>query len=494
MNFLKRKIKEFFAYKSDREVQNKELVDYAIGVAGQNQAYNIVSSWFMYFCTDVIFLDSLFIGVVLGAMRIWDAVNDPLVGTIVDRHVFKNGEKLRPFLKITAIPIGILTALMFVNWGMPESWTGVYITVIYFLWDFLYSFQDLSMWGMTAMISTHSSERARAAQFGRIGAMVGGWIPGLIPLMIDYLPDFGIPEMAIFTTLGIVMGIGGMTLSMFTAKTKERAPVYKPDCNFVESIQLIFKNKIAMALVIASILSNFTLAVQDVYFFKYMVSVDILGFHIDGMTVKFFYGILVGLPGTLMMFVATWFAKKLGGMKRVLILGTSMNIIMRVISFFIGFEGWRILIVIGLMALAGIPNNLNGIATTTIWGDSIDYMEWKTGHRNEGSVFALQNLVAKIGTAISTFTTGLALKIMNFDATLYEQDLPQDPLFYKLIWPLFMLAPALGSLFYLIPLLLMKYSEKQKLEVERELKLRRHAEEEALAAEDEANVLDVNIY
>ena len=280
MNFLKSKIKEFFAYKDDREVQNKELVDYAIGVAGQNQAYNIVSSWFMYFCTDVIFLDSLFIGVVLGAMRIWDAVNDPLVGTIVDRHVFKNGEKLRPILKITAIPIGILTALMFVDWGMPESWTGVYITVIYFLWDFLYSFQDLSMWGMTAMISTHSSERARAAQFGRIGAMVGGWIPGLIPLMIDYLPDFGISEMAIFTTLGIVMGIGGMALSMFTAKTKERAPVYKPDCNFVESIQLIFKNKIAMALVIASILSNFTLAVQDVYFFKYMVSVDILGFHI----------------------------------------------------------------------------------------------------------------------------------------------------------------------------------------------------------------------
>ena len=83
---------------------------------------------------------------------------------------------------------------------------------------------------------------------------------------------------------------------------------------------------------------------------------------------------------------------------------------------------------------------------------------------------------------------------MNFDATLYEQDLPQDPLFYKLIWPLFMLAPALGSLFYLIPLLLMKYSEKQKLEVERELKLRRHAMESALAAEAEANVLDYEIF
>ena len=195
-----------------------------------------------------------------------------------------------------------------------------------------------------------------------------------------------------------------------------------------------------------------------------------------------------------MMFVAAWFARKVGGMKRVLILGTSMNIIMRVISFFIGYEGWRILIVIVLMALAGIPNNLNGIATTTIWGDSVDYMEWKTGHRNEGSVFALQNLVAKIGTAISTFTTALSLHIMNFDATRYDQDLPQDDLFYTLAWPLFILTPALGSVFYLIPILMMKYSEKQKLEVERELKLRRAMNAEAAATEYEANILDLDIY
>ena len=86
MDFIKTKIKSFFAYKSDREVQNKELLDFAIGVAGQNQAYNIVSSWLMYFCTDLIGIDALLIGTVLGVMRIWDAFNDPIVGTIVDRN------------------------------------------------------------------------------------------------------------------------------------------------------------------------------------------------------------------------------------------------------------------------------------------------------------------------------------------------------------------------------------------------------------------------
>ena len=223
MGFIKRKVKDFFAFKSDREVQNKELVEYAIGVAGQNQAYNIVSNWLMYFCTDLIGIEPLLIGTVLGVMRVWDAFNDPIVGTIVDRHVFKNGEKLRPFLRIMAIPVGLLTAMMFIDYRIigPE-WTGVYIIVVYFLWDFFYSFQDLSMWGMTSMISTHSAERAKAAQFGRIGAMVGGWIPGLIPLMVENLPKFGISEMLIFNVLGVAMGIGGMLISTMTAKAKER--------------------------------------------------------------------------------------------------------------------------------------------------------------------------------------------------------------------------------------------------------------------------------
>ena len=148
------------------------------------------------------------------------------------------------------------------------------------------------------------------------------------------------------------------------------------------------------------------------------------------------------------------------------------------------------------MGIGGIPNGLNGIATTTIWGDSIDYMEWKTGHRNEGTVFALQNLVAKIGTGISTFTTGLALKIMDYDPDVADAMVDYVPgeMFFKLAWPLFILTPALGQLFYLIPLLTIKYTEKQKKEIERELKIRREAAAIEERIETEATILDIDIY
>ena len=153
---IKKLFKKFFEFKPDREVQNKELVNYAIGVFGQNHAYNIIANWFMYFCTDVLYVDVMVVGLVLGAARIWDAINDPIVGVIVDRHTFKTGEKLRPFLKIMAIPVGIVSALMFVDWGLPQKFMGLYICAIYFIWDTMYSFQDIAQWGMTAMISTKS--------------------------------------------------------------------------------------------------------------------------------------------------------------------------------------------------------------------------------------------------------------------------------------------------------------------------------------------------
>ena len=151
-----------------------------------------------------------------------------------------------------------------------------------------------------------------------------------------------------------------------------------------------------------------------------MVSLNLFGKEISGLNVQFVYGLLVGLPGTLSIFIATWFSRKIGGMKNLLLLATCLNILTRLIAFFIGFEGWIIVITDALIAIAGIPNNMMGIATTTLWGDSVDYMEWKTGKRNEASVFALQNLVAKAGSGLDTFFTGVTLSMLCFDATKYD--------------------------------------------------------------------------
>lgn len=466
--------KKFFAYKPDREVQNKELVLYTAGVVGQNHTYNLITSWFLYFCTDVLYLNAGLIGLLLSIIRVWDAVNDPIVGVIIDKKKpFKSGEKLRPFLKIMAIPVGICAMLLFIDVGIPDNVLPFYLCGIYFLWDFFYSFQDIAQWSMTAMISTNSAERGRAVQFARIGGMIGGWLPGLLTIILGNVGVLGISEKTVFTIAGVLFGFGGMVMSMLTSCAKERAPVVQQQTSLKDSLKLLGSNKIVMSLVIANAISHCTLIFPGIYFFKYMVRVNMFGYEIDGLTVSFIYGLLTGLPGSLAMFFANWFSRKVGGMKKVLVIATVMNIVTRIIAFFVGFEGWGIVIVGALMALSSIPNGMTGIASTSLWGDSVDYAEWKTGQRNEGAVFAMQNLIAKLTTAIDTLFTGITLSIMKYDAKAYNAGIPPEQIFYDLAWPIYMLGPAVGSILYLIPLLMMKYDDKQRLQIEADLKIRR---------------------
>ena len=87
-------------------VERKEAWAYCMGIYGQNLACALMMNWFMIFCTDVLYVDGIIVGLVLGIARVWDSVNDPVIGTVIDRHRFKNGEKFRPLLRATPIVIG----------------------------------------------------------------------------------------------------------------------------------------------------------------------------------------------------------------------------------------------------------------------------------------------------------------------------------------------------------------------------------------------------
>lgn len=488
MNLTKQAVRSFMnqpIQKHKGVVPRKEGFWYAFGVAGQNISCGLVG-WFYYFCTDVAHYDMAVIGVVLTAARIWDAVNDPLMGVLIDRHRFKNGEKLRPWLRIAPIIAGFTAMLMFIKPSFAEEsrfWQGAFIMVIYLIYDMTFTVQDVSMWGMTSVMSSNSEERSRLAQWGRIGAAVGSWIPGLISVFISLSDKIGMSEKTLFLILGVVMGLGGMLVSMLSSLAKERLTSVpsKDAAAFKNNLGDLFQNKTVMMILLGCILSGFALTIPQVYFFKYKVDLNLFGMHIDGMSANFLYGIVSGLPGMLAMLVAPWLAKKCGGMKNILILSCVSAIAMRLACYVVGYEGNRMIIVTLLMAVASIPAGITGIAMTSLFGDSIDYMEWKTGRRAEAITFAAQTFASKIVGAINTGVSTWLLVLLQYNAADFEAGVPLSPLFDKWIWVLFILGPALGSLLNLIPLLFIQYPDSFKTRVEAELKERRqgeHANEE----------------
>ena len=475
-------------------VPRREGLLYAIGIAGQNVSCGMVG-WFYYFCTDVAYYDMRVIAIVLTAARIWDAVNDPLMGVLVDRHRFKNGEKLRPWLRITPIAAGICAFLMFIKPGFTEdslALQSAFIAIIYLIYDMTFTMQDITMWGMTAVMSPHSEERGRLAQWGRIGGTVGSWLPGLITVFMSIANRIGLSQRILFAVLGLVLGLGGMLLSICSSCGRERvlSVPEKGAAGLRDNLGDLFKNKMVMLVLLGSILSGLSLTVPQIYFFKYKISLTLFGFNIDGETASFLYGIFAGLPGTLAMLFVPQFAKKVGGMKNILILSCLAAIVMRVICFFVGYEGYNILIVMVLMGIASIPSGMTGIAMTALFGDSIDYMEYKTGRRAEAITFAAQTFCSKIVGAINTGVTTVLFILLNYSAEAYDAGQPLSPEFDRWVWPLFILGPIVGSILNLIPLLFIHYPDSLKQRVEAELKKRRA---EAEGADSEAVLQAENI-
>jgi len=352
------------------------------------------------------------------------------------------------------------------------------------LWDIVYSFHDLALYGMTSVMSPHSAERGRIVQWITIAGGTGFILPGfLLQPAIDNSARFGMTQSQVFAVFGVFCGLGGALLTFFAYAARERTPSPPPECSVLESLRLVRENRIMLLLIVANVLGSLSITVPPQYFFKYMVEVEMFGRTVKGLTMMSVSQILLGIPTAGAMFFTTKAAKKLGGMKNVLVLASFVNIIFRLAAYLIGYEGNRFWLVIGMMSLASVPLNMMAIATTTLWGDSIDYVEWKTGRRTEGISFSLQNFKNKITGALSTIIAGFVLELLRFDAARYELGRPQSDAFNKWIWPVFMLGPAIGSLLYLIPVLALKYPRSMQLRVEEDL-ARRRAEKAAQKATD----------
>ena len=473
-------VKKFLSPETEREdgVSNRELALYALGLTGQNHTWNMVS-WLPYFCNTVLKIDPALSGIFNGVSRLWDGINDPLVGAYIDRHRFKSGEKLRPYLKYTSPMIALFSTLMFIDYKIasPAAAMAV-IFVIYLLFDTAYSFQDVAIWGMTAMVSPHSEERNRAVQWGTIGANAGGIIPGLITPIIGFRSQLPFSFSTLFTLLAVVFCAGGSFQAMLAYNAKERVPNPPQDDSIFKNLWVIKDNHILLLLLLASILSMLTPSMDSIYIYQEM-TYNVFGREMTGEMLSTILGAAFGWTYTVSMFLATKTAKKIGGMKNIIIVAKIAEIFVRVSSYFIGYRSfWRLVALNAVGVISNIPGSMTGIAVKSLWGDSIDYLEWKTGKRTEGIAFSLQNFLAKFGGGISAVIRGQLLKWMEYDPELVPDRIPQGPKFQKWIWPVLQLGPILGSVLYLIPVLCIRYSEEQKARVEADL-----AERRALLAE-----------
>ena len=492
---MKNPIKFFFSREeSDTKVANNRLLSYAVGLAGQNANYGFVSGRLFVFLNTVLKIDSRATGWITGFSTLWDAINDPIIGTLVDARKFKPGRKLRPFLLYLPPIIGLITMLMFFDFGFSQVQTIIFIIAAYLMYDIFYSYQDVALWGMIPLSSPNSEERGRVAQWVSIGAGAGSTVAGLFPQVRQGIVNSGLANEKMAYFIGAVaFGFGGMLISMLAYRMKEKVLYeHKEEKNSVwKNLATLRYNRTLIIICLARFVACFSLTLPWEYFFETQgMTVTFFGHEISHATLQLLYTFLPGIPGAFAMFFANKFAEKIGGMKRILVVAEVVAITIRTICFFLGANNrflnpWIFCLIMALVSIIYIPTNMKDIAHRALIADSIDEVELKTGERTEGISFSMQNFISKLTGAVSKFIQGYLLRWLGFNEKITDAAgnmlegtaaiRAHGPAtrIVKYRWHQFMLGPAIGSALYLIVILFLRDDRSHMAEVERQLREKR---------------------
>lgn len=443
--------------KEKRYVGVKETLLYGVANGGQVIGYNLVRMQLTFFLVTVFGVPSEAVTLMVLILGLWDAFNDPVMGSIVDRTRTRFG-KLRPYLLFIPIPLGIATVVFF---GGAEFLSGVestalkivYMWITYFVWEFLYTMGDIPFWGLSAAISPNPEDRSRAITSARfISSIIGGIVGMLIPIFIDLSTagkiGWSLPQVFLF--MGILAGTVGMGLfSLAGIFTRERIVQSNNEPKVLDCFRYMFSNKPLLLIVLANVLGTVE-GITDVfsqYFYKLSLGVASLS-------------IIAGIPGTIMGFFAYALIpllEKRWTSRQIIIRVTILKAIVTTVIFLCGCKFYRNPgVIVPLLAVQGFftsaISSIKMVIPTKMVGDTVDYMEWKTGERNEGMTFSLLTFISKLTGSLSTgFATAIfpLIGLSNVNNEMVLADGAVNTRFW--LWGLVTMIPAVLNLLSLIP-------------------------------------------
>ena len=410
---------------------NKERNFYLAGMFGQNIIYAVVGSVLQVFYTDILIIPTIAVSMIMGISRVWDGINDIIMGTVVDKTHTRWG-KCRPYLKFVPLPIAITTILMFLPiTGLSNGVKITYVIISFLLWETLYTLGDIPLWGVTSLMTPDEEKRAKLISAARtissvgsiivvafypikdaLGAIDLGWFENTGKANSD-LAYFSEPQGYLLAVAAIAV-FGGVLFRLPFPFIRERivqAPKEK-DTGLKENLKLMWENKLFIRALASNILgcTKTILLTAGIYFCKWVLG---NGGNETVWLIKLGGPFLIGM--IISMNVSTAFAKRFGK-KKVYIVSSYLNAIPYLLIFFIGYE--HILLMAILLFFGGFLTGFTTVYNTTMIADSVDYMEHKTGKRNDGVFFSGLNFTAKLTAAITAVITNLIFSAVNYTDTI----------------------------------------------------------------------------
>ena len=477
---------------------------YALGVMGINLAIGLVNSYQAEFFNNILGANLMIFAAILLASKFISIVADFIIGNLIDRANFKSG-KMRPWILISAFPLAVVTMItfVFIPFKSPAG-MYVYITFMTILWNVSMTLADIPSQGMLALLSNDGIEKNDAAGLANTLKSIALACPGVIVTIVGMLTGSEVTgKKEYLITAGIMCGLGLVFQLLMYFKTKEVVVSRTSSAmSFKEMFKELKNNKMLIIMFLTYILGfgrniGLGIAVQATYILVRdgvdLSFLSFLGFEgkLYGPAISWAIGITSAVSSMVTIVFNAAINKKLGEKKYFIgagLYGFAISVI-SVIMYCCGGTAlrsfWAILVYQFFLGFAYGPN---GFLPMVMTSDIVDYQEWKTGKRTEGTQFAILSMANKLSNALSVAVGIFLIGAIGFSASKASgiiETAPDTISSYitddmqNKAWIIYFLIPGLCMLASSIPMFFYKIDEKTKKQMREELAERRAADEAA---------------
>ena len=417
----------------------RDKIAYAAGDFGCNMSFalkgTVQTFWLVYMMLETGLLSALLL-----LVQIWDAINDPIIGSMIDadNRKYKMG-KFKTYIFVGACGLLVAGAVVFLPFPNAAVWLKAVMFIVgYIIWDACYTVANVPYGSMLSLVTEDPGERAQLSTWRSVGSMVGGMIPGMILPMIIWRKEVDAagnpilnPEtgVQVETLLGdrvfwaaLLMGVLGFIAFMFMIKTitvrvdessvktneaGEKFNVLKAFGNFMKNRPAVGATVAAMGMFLG--MQSATTA-NTIMFATYFGMASLSG--------------IIQLIGFLPMFLFMPFIKKIVnkfGKKEASVAGNIVSLvgglIMLIFPMIANKSIALVVYMIGLVVF-GIGMGVYTCVSWALMADAIDYNEWKTGKREEGTVYSLHSFFRKLAQGVGPSVVLLVMGVLGYVSDL----------------------------------------------------------------------------
>lgn len=493
----------------------KERNLFLTGMFGQNMIYNVVATGLYYYFQNVICLPAVALGWIFAIARVWDAINDPIMGSIVDKTRSKWG-KCRPYLLFAPPAICLITCVAFFNGNYAAAKLNgngtamilivAWAAVSYVLWGMCYTVGDIPLWGIISRMSEDEKDRSTLISLSRMIASIGAAavVVSIVALSQAANDMFGADKNAQkgFIVVGILITvIASLLFECAGIGTKERVPVSSETKSMKDSIVLMWKCVPFRRVLISGLLRSplqLLMTVAMTLFAYYYCGGDLTTAFTD--MGKFLIVIIIAGGLFIGQFAAMAICPPLikkYDVKKIYNLFSGVSAIpfaLLYVVYLIAPEnlsniGW--VIIDGILFFgAGAGFGAVNVCQSVMISDCIDYEEYHNGYRPDGIFFSGQSFITKFSAGIASIISAYVFAAVGYTdvnidamntalangATFASDYMPYS----KVMWFLISIPPAIGMIIAVIPTLKYEIDRKSHEKMLEEL-IKRHGAEEASA-------------